>query len=205
MRINSIWEIGRCGIGKDSQRYLSFKSKKASKKVKGGVDMKILKKRWMIITGIVFVAVLCVCLGFVCFAYQGVKKSVLGEMGIKRAVNSDTIYFKELDRRAQKNLSQEDRRKLLWLLSHTRKYDKEKDERYILEGYFLPGPRIVFWEEGRKSLGHIIYWNYTEATFYYSPPDTTEQKGPKYYLDEKYAKELKELFDKYINFPIKNL
>jgi len=173
--------------------------------MKGGVDMKLLKKRWIKIAGIVFVAVLCVCLGLVCFAYQGVKKSVLGEMGIKRAINMDTIYFTELDRRAQKHLSQEDRRKLLWLLSHTRKYDKEKDERYILKGYFLPDPYIVFRNEDVNASGHIINWNYTEATFYYSPPDTTEQKGPKYYLDEKYAKELKELFDKYINFPIKNL
>ena len=104
------------------------------------------------------------------------------------------FFFYELDLSALKALDREDRRQLLWILSHTRKYDKEKDQPFLLKGYFLPDPYITFRKKGVNAPGHSIDWNYTEATFRYSPPGTPETKGPKYYLDEKYAQELKDLF-----------
>ncbi len=166
--------------------------------------MKMMKKRWVKIVGFGFAVVVCACLVFLFLTCRRVKNSILGEMGIKHVIEQDEVYFNELDLSALKALDREDRRQLLWILSHTRKYDKEKDQPFLLKGYFLPDPYIAFRKKGVNAPGHSIDWNYTEATFRYSPPGTPETKGPKYYLDEKYAQELKDLFDKYINFPIRN-
>ena len=168
--------------------------------------MKMMKKRWVKIVGFGFAVVVCVCFILVFFSYRRVKNSILGEMGINNTIKMDSIRFKELDLSAIKELDNRDRRKLIWILSHTRKYDKKKDEPFLLKGYFLPNPYIVFHKKGIDVSGHRIYWKYEEATFYYVPPNTSEleQKGATYYLDEKYAQELKDLFDKYINFPIRN-
>ena len=166
--------------------------------------MKMMKKRWVKIVGFALAVVVCACLVFLFLAYRRVKNSILGEMGIKHVIEQNEVFFYELDLSALKALDREDRRQLLWILSHTRKYDKEKDQPFLLKGYFLPDPYIAFRKKGVNAPGHSIDWNYTEATFRYSPPGTPETKGPKYYLDEKYAQELKDLFDKYINFPIRN-
>lgn len=41
-------------------------------------------------------------------------------------------------------------------------------------------------------------WDYLKTKFYYYPSDTSKCENVVYYLDERYAQALKDIFEKYI-------
>lgn len=61
--------------------------------MKVGFGMKILKKKWVKIVGIVFAVVVCACLVFLFLTYRRVKNSILGEMGIKHVIEQNEVFF----------------------------------------------------------------------------------------------------------------
>ncbi len=174
--------------------------------MKGGFYMKIMKKRWVKIACIMLTVALIAC--FIAFGlfYWRVKHSILGEIGIDYVFDVEKICMTQDSGRPNGYLDQRDRKKLFMILSHTRKYDKQKDRPYLLEGNFLYGPFIKFrgkdFHDGQR--GNWIHWDYHEGIFVY---DYLEPEGDKewkhsrrYYLEKKYAQELRVLFDKY-TFP----
>lgn len=164
--------------------------------------MKILKKSWVKIACIVLVVALIA--GFIAsgLLYWRVKHSILEEIGIDYVFRVEKICMDQSEGKPNGYLDQRDRKKLFKILSHTRKYDKQKDQPYLLDGKFLLNPLIDFRSKknGRRR-GDWIRWEYHEGVFVYYdlvPRGDKEWKhSQKYYLEQKYAKELRVLFDKY--------
>lgn len=157
-----------------------------------------------------WVKIVCIPLAVVTFAclitsglfYWRVKYSILGEVGIDYVFKVEKICMDQSDGKSNGYLDQKDRKKLFMILSHTQKYDKRKDQPYMLDGNFLYGPLIDFRSKKNKGRrGDWICWDYQEGTFVYYdlvPRGDKEWKHScKYYLEKKYAQELKVLFDKY--------
>lgn len=160
--------------------------------------MKILKKRWVKIVGILLVVALTACVVASGFFYWRVKHSILAEMGIHRALELEGIRLETWDQRAPEQLDMKDRWKMLWILSHTRKYNKSKDQPYLPDGYYMYDPYIAFQKKGGEETECGIFWDYLKTKFYYYPSDTSKRENVVYYLDERYAQALKDIFEKYI-------
>ena len=158
--------------------------------------MKILKKKWLKIVSIVLAVVLFAGLITSSLSYRKVKSSILGEMGIRHVFEINRICLSQYDYAAEEYLNKSDKRKLFVILSHTKKYDKDKHKPYLLEGTFLLHPSISFRNKASEQ-GDGIYWEYKEGILQYTYPGNSGKKSGKYYLDKKYAQELRTLFDKY--------
>lgn len=160
--------------------------------------MNILKKKWMKIVGIMLVVVLIACLIILGLFYRRVRSSILGEIGIRHVLEIKKVRLTQGDRYAEDYLDESDQRKLFIILSHTRKYDKSRDKSYLLDGSFLYGPHISFASKPyRFGQGDRISWEYYKGILVYIYPGDTMKESAKYYLDQKYAQELRVLFDKY--------
>ena len=164
--------------------------------------MKNIKKRKIPIIVIVLVMVsLCV----IVFLQHIISKSVLGETKVKYIADINKVQEVQLvqqDFTAEKMLSERDQLRLFWILCSTRKYNKEKDKSYLLDGYFLFSPkiRLCYGEDYSWYKDGFIYWEYkTGVMYYYFSMEERKVKGEKYYLEEVKAAKLKELFEKYIN------
>ncbi len=130
--------------------------------------------------------------------YWRVKHSILEEMGINHMFGVEEICLSQFDSPISDCMIKHDRNKLFMILSYTQKYDKHKDWSYLLDGNFLYDPTIRF---GSKPFhfgqGDRIHWDYQEGVFIYYYPGEKRKHSCKYYLERKYAQELKVLFDKY--------
>lgn len=160
--------------------------------------MKNIKKRKIPIIVIVLVMVsLCV----IVFLQHIISKSVLGETKVKYIADINKVQLVQQDFTAEKMLSERDKLRLFWILCSTRKYNKEKDKSYLLDGYFLFSPkiRLCYGEDYGWYKDGIIYWEYKTGVMYYFSGEEGKVKGEKYYLEEDKAAKLKELFEKYIN------
>ncbi|MCI8337654.1 MAG: hypothetical protein HFH62_03070 [Lachnospiraceae bacterium] len=171
--------------------------------------MKIWKRRWVKIVGILLVVALTACFVASGLFYWRVKHSILGEIGIDYVFRVEKIRMTQYSAYCMAQdpgfrngcLNQRDRKKLFMILSHTRKYDKNKDRPYLLDGRFLEGPDISFERENYQlgERGDWINWDYLESTFVYYYPEQKRgeelKHGRKYYLEKKYAQELKALFE----------
>jgi len=161
-----------------------------------GIDMKTVKKKWGKIVGIVLAVIMLICLITSGLFYWRVKSSILGEMGIRHVFEIEKVVLAQGDRVALERLDERDQRKLFIILSHTRKYDKSRDKPYLLDGSFLYGPGIFFANKPGQR-GDLISWEYHEGIMEYMYPGLPIKHSGKYYLDQKYAQELRVLFDKY--------
>lgn len=164
----------------------------------GSEKRKMMKKRWVKIAVIALAVVLIASFAASVFFYWRMKHSVIGELGIHRALELEGIRLETWDQRAPEQLDMKDRWEILWILSHTRKYDKSKDQVYLPDGYYIYDPYIAFQKKGEEETECGIYWDYLNAKFYYYPSDTSKRKNVVYYLDECYAQALRDLFEKYI-------
>ena len=162
--------------------------------------MKNIKKRKIPIIVIVLVMVsLCV----IVFLQHIISKSVLGETKVKYIADINKVQLVQQDFTAEKMLSERDKLRLFRILCSTRKYNKEKDKSYLLDGYFLFSPkiRLCYGEDYGWYKDGFIYWEYKTGVmyYYYFSMEERKVKGEKYYLEEDKAAKLKELFEKYIN------
>ncbi len=151
---------------------------------------KKLKIMWILF--ITFAVILIVLLLF----FWKVNKSILGEMGIGHIFEVKEIRLAQYDYTAEENLSMSDKTKLFVILSHTERYSKDKHKPYLPEGAFLLHPNISLRNDS-SNRGHGIYWEYEKGILEYTYPGDSGKKSGKYFLEQKYAQELKSLFDKY--------
>ena len=158
--------------------------------------MKNPMKKQSKIMCIFLVVIVCVCLLASFLFCWRVKSSILGEMGIRHVFEINRICLSQYDYAAEEYLNKSDKRKLFVILSHTKKYNKDKHKPYLLEGTFLLHPSISFRNKASEQ-GDGIYWEYKEGILQYTYPGDSGKKSGKYYLDKKYAQELRTLFDKY--------
>ena len=122
----------------------------------------------------------------------------MGELGIDHMFKNQEIYMFQEDSPTNGCLNRRDRNKLFEILAHTRKYDKHKNQPYLLDGKFLYSPNICFGSGPfRFGQGDRIHWDYDEGVFVYYYPGEKRKHSRKYYLEQKYAQELRVLFDKY--------
>ena len=154
-----------------------------------------IKRKWVKIAGIMLVVVLIACSIILGLFYWRAKQSILAERGIWNTFGIEKVFLCQGGGTAEGSLSKGDRRKLFMILLHTSRYDKEKDKPYLLDGAFLQGPSISFGDEpfGQEDM---ISWRNQEGIFIYYP-DASPKHSCEYYLEKKYAQELKALFDKY--------
>ena len=163
--------------------------------------MKKIKKQCIIIVGILLVFVMCLCLVLSFFCYQSMKDSIWGEVGLRRMFGTEKVYLVQWQYHAEEAVDRGDRIKLFFLLTHAKKYDKERDKAYLLDGYFLRNPKINFRKKKDDGdWGDTIFWEDKKGILYYYQG----KKKMEYYLEKKYAQELKELFEKYISLQGKN-
>lgn len=157
--------------------------------------MKTAKKKWMKIVGLMLIVIMLVC--FITFGlfYWRVKSSILGEIGIERMLKIERVALTLWDSPTSDRLDERDRRKLFMILSHARKYDQDRDKPYLLDGSFLEAPSISFINKPGQR-GDLISWKYHEGIMVYIYPGEELKRSRKYYLDKKYAQDLKALFDK---------
>lgn len=156
--------------------------------------MKTVKKKWMKIVGMILIVIMLVCFITLGLFYWRVKSSILGEIGLKRVLKIERVALYDWDTTSG-TLDEGDRRKLFMILSHAQKYDQDRDKPYLLDGSFLNGPAISFaTKQGQR--GDLISWEYHEGIMEYIYPGEELKRSRKYYLDQKYAQDLKALFDK---------
>ena len=158
--------------------------------------MKMMKKRWVKMLGIVSAAVMLLCLIDFGFFYWRAETSILGKIGIGHIFEVKEIRLAQYDYSAKEKLSMSDKAKLFVILSHTEKYSKDRHKPYLPEGAFLLHPNISFRDDSSHR-GHGIYWEYEKGILEYTFPGDSGKKSGKYFLNQKYARELKFLFDKY--------
>ena len=106
----------------------------------------------------------------------------------------DKVRLAQEDFFAAHDLSERDKFRLFSILSSTRKYDKNMDQNYLLDGSFLYSPSVHFdFDDDR----HTIYWEYESGIIYC---EGAEGKEESYYcLEEDNATKLKKMYEKYID------
>lgn len=162
-----------------------------------------MKKGWVKIVCIALVVVMLACLITSGLFYWRVKHSILEVIGIDYVFRVDKICMYQEGSQPIGYLNQRDRKKLFMILSHTRKYNKHKDQYYLLNGKFLYSPHISFESENLQvgQRGDTIRWDYFEGILVYDYPEQERgeewKHSSEYYLEQKYAQELRVLFDKY--------
>lgn len=158
--------------------------------------MKMIKKRWVKIVSIMLAVVMLLCLIVFGLFYRRAETSILEKIGIGHIFEVKEIRLAQYDYSAKDKLSMSDKAKLFVILSHTEKYSKDKHKPYLPKGAFLLHPNISFRDDSSHR-GHGIYWEYEKGILEYTFPGDSGKKSGKYFLEQKYAQELKSLFDKY--------
>lgn len=98
-----------------------------------------------------------------------------------------------------KPLDQKDLVRLYFILGSTREYQAEKHQKYLPDGKILKRPYIVFCydEQHSNNAASYINWEYENNTLIVYKDDDDRIKAKRYYIDQKNAESLHELFDKY--------
>lgn len=153
---------------------------------------------------IIIAAIACIFLMVSFLCYRRVQNSIWKEIGMEYYFKADGVWLSQQDFLAENSLKGQDKAKLLYILSKTHKYNKSKDNPYLMEGYFLLSPsyiHIIPEEDGTVYTGKSLRWEYKKGILSYS----RGEKEIEYYIEEKDAKELKKLFEKYIDLRGKNV
>lgn len=95
-------------------------------------------------------------------------------------------------------LEKKDLVQLYFILGSTRKYDPKKHRSYDLEGDNLIVPHIAIIRDSLSAdTTDIILWDCENNTLYIGGGGINEADSTRYYIDQKYAKVLRKMYDKY--------
>ena len=99
---------------------------------------------------------------------------------------------------AREYLDREDFVRLYFILGSTRKYDPDKHPSYTLEGDNLIIPHIaIVRDRFIAESTDIILWDCENNTLYIGGGGRNEKDSTRYYIDQRHAKVLREMYDKY--------
>ncbi len=99
---------------------------------------------------------------------------------------------------ATERLDRKDLVRLYFILGSTRKYDPDKHPSYTLEGDNLIIPHIaIVRDRFIAESTDIILWDCENNTLYIGGGGRNEKDSTRYYIDQRHAKVLREMYDKY--------
>ncbi len=100
---------------------------------------------------------------------------------------------------AREYLDREDFVRLYFILGSTRKYDPDKHPSYSLEGDNLINPHIkIIRDRNGGDFNDSIAWDCENNTLYITGDGEGGKNSTRYYIDQKHAKVLREMYDRYI-------
>lgn len=131
--------------------------------------------------------------------YQIQYQSIWSESDLKPMWKYDTVRISEGMWASQEPLNREDKIKLYFALGSAKKY-RENEKKYKLDEIsFMCYPSIAFITDRWDGIDDIsIVWEYEENTLFVGADDDTKTR---YFLDEKHAKVLYGLCERYHCIP----
>lgn len=159
------------------------------------------KKRKSIIFLTLIVAITVLFFGIVKII-QIQHVSIWSESTIKPLYRYDKVYMHQGGwwGGPAKALNQRDLIRLYFALGSTRKYQPEKYQKYLLEGEVLNDPVIEFQcdEQDSNDASCLMTWEYKNNTIKVEENVDGKRRTHRYYIDQKNAQILHDIFEKYI-------
>lgn len=154
-------------------------------------------KKWLIkFFCALIISFLLLCLDRI---YQIQYQSIWSESGLKPIWKYDTVRLTEGMWSSWESLNREDKIKLYFALGNAREYRGSEKNYKLDEISFIDSPCIAFITDRWDGIDDIsIAWEYEKNTLFVGADDDMKTR---YFLDEKHAKVLYDLYKRYSCIP----